>query len=175
MKRRVLSKTTSFHIRKKKKRKARTVSFWTTLFIFLHPLVWTTRRQKPFLKNRPASLSSPPPPPNASMADQQLRDWRHTNKRHTCSVFFSINRETEGEWKGGKNWRKKAGEREERRNNTEAVEKRTSQPSVSNHQQNHHQHHCQLLYPSSSSQVTLPMFIFLHCRTCTVHVLQARN
>ena len=71
----------------KKKRKTRTVSFWTTLFIFLLPPVWTATEDKNHFQNRPASFSSPPPPPNASMADQSLLDFRRTGS------FSPINRE----------------------------------------------------------------------------------
>ena len=123
MKRRVLSKTTPFHIYiKKKKGKTRTVSFWTTLFIFLLPPELAATGDENFQKKSSClSLSSPPPPPNASMADQPLRDWRRTNKRHTCSVLFSINREDR---RGRKEKKKNAEEREEGERTQERKEKR---------------------------------------------------
>ena len=149
-------------INKKKKRKTRTVSFWTTLFIFLLP-PFEPQPKTQTIFNKTVPPLSPRP------HHHRTRQWPTSRcviegalaKGIPAPFFFYKWREPE-EREGGELEKEGRREREERRNNTEVVEKRKSQPSVSNHQQNHHQHHCQLLYPSSSSQVTLPLFIFLH-------------
>ena len=91
-------------------------------------------------------LPKPPPPASPRSCCRDRRAWL-TEGAKAAKEKKTRKLETEAE------------------KNIKAVEKRKSQPSVSNRQQNCHQHHCQLLYPSSSSQVTLPLypiFIFLH-------------
>ena len=106
--------------------------------------------------HRPPSRPLPRPPPPASPRSccRDMRAWLIEGAKTTKE--------------------KKTGKLEtEAEKNTEAAEKRKSQPLVSNRHQNRHQHHCQLLYPSSSSQVTLPLIPY--SSSCMQNVHCARS
>jgi len=90
---------------------ARTVSFWTTLFIFLLPPLNNNRRQKPFSKTVPPL--SPRPHRSPTPLDHRTGHWPTSR----CVIegapapFFPINREENrgGEWnrrEKGKNEKK---------------------------------------------------------------------